>query len=94
MHMCRILGNIVSTVKHPTYNGQRLMIVQPVDENGSDIGESFLAIDRVQSGPGDTVLVMREGNGIRQLMAMGKLVPIRSAIVGIIETIDTIEATE
>ena len=94
MHMCRILGNVVSTVKHPTYSGQRLMIVQPVDECGSDTGESFLAIDRVQSGPGDTVLVMREGNGVRQLMAMGKLVPIRSLIVGIIDVIEATEATD
>ncbi len=87
MRLCRVLGNVVSSVKHPVYHGQRLMIVLPVDEVGDDAGESFLAVDHVQSGPGDTVLVMREGNGVRQLLEMGKQVPIRSLIVGIVDSI-------
>jgi ethanolamine utilization protein EutN len=86
--MCRVLGNVVSTVKHPTYSGQKLMVVQPVDERGADIGTSFLAVDRVQAGPGDKVIVMSEGNGVRQLMQMGKQVPIRSLIVGIVDQVD------
>ncbi len=63
------------------------MIVLPVDEVGEEAGESFLAVDHVQSGPGDTVLVMREGNGVRQLLEMGKQFPIRSLIVGIVDSI-------
>ena len=87
MRLCRVVGNVVSTVKHPVYEGQRLMIVLPVDEVGEEAGESFLAVDHVQSGPGDTVLVMREGNGVRQLLEMGKQFPIRSLIVGIVDSI-------
>lgn len=83
-----MIGNVVATVKHPTYHGRRLMIVQPIDPAGSDVGASFLAIDHAQSGPGDSVLVMSEGNGVRQILGMGAQVPIRSLIVGIVDRVD------
>lgn len=88
MRICRVLGNVVSTVKHPVYEGQKLMVVQPIDASGADMGSSFLAVDRVQAGEGDTVVVMSEGNGVRQLMQMGQQVPIRSLIVGIVDEVD------
>jgi len=88
MRMCRVIGNVVATEKHPAYHGQKLMVVQPLDADGNDAGSSFLAVDRVQAGPGDRVLVMSEGNGVRQLMDMGSQVPIRSLIVGFIDELD------
>jgi len=88
VRICRVIGNVVSTVKHPTYHAQRLMIVQRLNAAGDDMGESFLAIDRVQSGPGDHVIVMSEGNGVMQLIDMGEQLPIRSLIVGIVDQID------
>jgi microcompartment protein CcmK/EutM len=90
MKLCRVEGNVVATVKHPTYRGHKLMIVQPVDERGADAGASFLAVDLVQAGPGDTVLVMQEGNGVRQILKEQKL-PIRSIIVGIVDAVDVID---
>jgi ethanolamine utilization protein EutN len=87
MKLCRVKGNVVSTVKHETYRGHKLMIVQPVDEKGGDSGSSFLAVDLVQAGPGDTVLVMQEGNGVRQILKVQKL-PIRSVIVGVVDAVD------
>lgn len=92
MRLCRVLGNVVATVAHPAYQGQRVMIVQQIDERGGDVGSSFLAVDRAQSGPGDTVLVMSEGNGVRQILDMGKQVPIRSLIVGIVDSVDVAES--
>lgn len=88
MRLCRVLGNVVSTVKHPVYDGRKLMVVQQVDPQGSDLGASFLAVDQVQAGPGDTVLVMSEGNGVRQILGAGDQVPIRSLIVGIVDEVD------
>ncbi len=88
MRMCRVIGNVVATVKHPVYHGQKLMVVQRIDEHGNDVGESFLAVNRVQAGPGDRVLVMSEGNGVRQLMKMGQQVPIRSVIVGVVNAVN------
>jgi ethanolamine utilization protein EutN len=86
--MCRVIGNVVATAHHPTYDGQRLMIVQRIDSRGRDVGPSFLAVDRVQAGPGDRVIVMSEGNGVRQIMQMGEQLPIRSLIVGVIDQVD------
>ena len=55
---------------------------------GADKGDSFLAVDTVQAGPGDLVLVNAEGNGTRQILKSGPQTPIRSLIVGIVDTVD------
>jgi len=88
VRLCRVLGDVVATVKHPHFQGRKLMVVQPIDADGTDRGASFLAVDQVQAGPGDRVLVMSEGNGVRQLLALGDIVPIRSLIVGIVDAVD------
>jgi microcompartment protein CcmK/EutM len=87
MTLCRVEGSVVATVHHPSFDGRKLLIVQPLDEAGAAAGPSFLAVDMVQAGPGDTVLVNREGNGNRQLLGMGAQVPIRSLIVGIVDQV-------
>ncbi len=89
MKLARVLGQVVASAKHPTYQGERLLIVQPVDENGKNDGQSLLALDSAQAGPGDLVLVMREGTGVRQILGKGPNVPVRSLIVGIIDQVDT-----
>lgn len=88
MKMCRVKGTVVSTVKQPAYLGLKLLVVQPLDEEGKEQGNSFLAVDRVQAGEGDLVLVNSEGSGARQMFRAQKL-PIRSVIVGIIDRVDT-----
>jgi microcompartment protein CcmK/EutM len=91
MKLCKVTGNVVATVKHPSYRGHKLMIVQPLDENQHDAGASFLAVDLAQAGPGDLVLVMQEGNGVRQILARDpkepKSPPIRSIIIGIVDEV-------
>ena len=64
MKICRVLAPVVSTVKHPTYQGQTLLAVRVLDETLADTDEELLAVDRVQAGEGDIVLVMQEGNGV------------------------------
>jgi microcompartment protein CcmK/EutM len=88
MRICRVIGTVVGAAHHPVYDGQKLMVVQRLDEQGRDTGESFLAVDRVQAGPGDRVVVMSEGNGVRQVLDMGQQVPIRSIIIGIVDQVD------
>ena len=87
MRLCRVKGNVVATVKHPAFRGHKLMIVQPLNEHGGDVGTSFLAVDLAQAGPGDVVLVMQEGNGVRQILKE-KVLPIRSIIVGVVDAVD------
>jgi microcompartment protein CcmK/EutM len=82
MKLCRVEGSVVATVHHKAFDGLKLLIVQPVDG-----GDSFLAVDRVQAGVGDVVLVNQEGNGTRQLLKLGQQVPIRSLIVGIVDEV-------
>lgn len=89
MKLCRVLGTVVATAKHPTYVGRKLLVVQPVDEHSAPQGESFLAVDLVQAGEGDLVLVNQEGNGARQLIPIERL-PMRSLIVGIVDHVDRI----
>lgn len=86
MILGRIKGNVVGTVEQPCYGDKKIMIVQPIDETGEDIGDSFLACDTVHAGPGDTVLVQREGNTARQLLGTS-LDPFHSVIVGIVDKV-------
>jgi microcompartment protein CcmK/EutM len=91
VRLCKVLGPVVSTEKHAAYRGLKLLAVQPVDERGQPQGKSFLAVDRVaQAGEGDTVLVLTEGTGVRQLFGLPReaKLPIRSCIVGVVDQID------
>jgi len=90
----RVTGQVVSTLKHKTYAGRSLMIVQPLVPGGPGAtdalvpdGDPVLAVDHAQSGPGDLVLVLSEGNGIRQLLGE-KVLPIRRLIVGVVDAVD------
>ena len=87
MKLCRVIGPVWASVKHPSFAGHTLMIVQPLDERGENTGTSFIAIDRAQAGAGDRVLVLTEGNGVRQIVKQGDQTPIRSAIVGIVDDV-------
>ena len=89
MKCCRVVGPMWASVKHPAFAGRTLFVVQPLDETGKDAGASFVAIDHVQAGVGDKVIVVTEGNGVRQILGMGDIVPIRSIIVGVVDHVET-----
>ncbi len=89
MRCCRVVGPMWASVKHPAYAGHPLFVVQPLDEHGKDAGNSFVAIDHAQAGVGDKVIVLTEGNGVRQILGQGDIVPIRSIIVGIVDHVET-----
>ena len=89
MRMCRVLGSVTATVKHRAFHGRTLLVVQPLDEHGADAGDSFIAVDSVQAGAGDRVIVLTEGNGVRQIVKQGDQVPIRSMVVGIVDEVET-----
>lgn len=88
MLLGRIKGNVVSTIKHPCFKGHKMLIVQPIDGDGKDIGKPILSCDTVQAGPGDVVLVQQEGNTARQLLGT-KDDPFHSVIVGIVDKVTT-----
>lgn len=90
MKLARVIGNVVATQKQPCYRGHKVLIVQPVDENGSDSGASFLSCDTVGAGPGDLVLVEQEGNSARQLLGT-RDDPFHSVIVGVVDRVESVE---
>ncbi len=99
MRLCKVIGSVTAAVKHPTYAAHPLMIVQPLHATTrAETGSSFLAIDTVQAGPGDEVLILTEGSGVRQILKTEPTnSPIRSVIVGIVDAVsideDTTEAS-
>lgn len=89
MILGRVTGTVVSTAKHPSYEGKTLLSVTPIDEHGAPVGDEFLAVDHAQAGVGDRVLVLLEGNGVRQILrATGQQVPILELIVGVVDQVD------
>ncbi|MCP4214870.1 MAG: EutN/CcmL family microcompartment protein [bacterium] len=90
MKLCRVIGNVTATIKYPCFDGHKVMMVQPVDEKGNDVSQSFLSCDTVNAGPGDVVLVQQEGNTARELLGT-KQDPFHSVIVGIVDNVDTIK---
>jgi len=86
MILGRVIGNVVSTIKLPVYQGYKILIVQPVNDKEEPQGESVLALDTVQAGVGDTVLVIDEGNSSRLIMN-NSTAPVRTMIVGIVDAV-------
>lgn len=86
MKLARVQGTVVCTIKHPTYDGKRLMLCALLDAQGQPTGKQEIAVDLVQAGIGDRVLIMSEGNGVRQLLG-SNAGPIRDVIVGVVDLI-------
>jgi|SaaInl7_200m_RNA_FD_contig_81_424365_length_1031_multi_3_in_0_out_0_2 microcompartment protein CcmK/EutM len=86
MFIATVLGSVVSTIKHSAYDGTKLMVVKPVDPDGSSNEPDVLAVDTVGAGEGETVLVLRQGAAAAQVLGVD-LPPVRSVIVGIVDTV-------
>lgn len=82
----KVTGTIYSTINHEFYDGKKLMIVDKLDGHGNPTGKYLIAIDTVEAGIGETVLMVDEGNSARQIIN-DKTAPLRSIIVGIIDDI-------
>lgn len=88
MLLAKVVGNVVSTQKDPRYEGGRLMIVQPIDPDGTLAGEEMLALDAVDAGVGDTVIVVREGWSASTAATGQPGAAIDSAIIGVVDEIE------
>jgi microcompartment protein CcmK/EutM len=87
MLLARVLGPVVATVKHAAFAGHTLLVCQPVDEHGKATGQEIVAVDHAQAGAGDLVLLLREGNGVRQVLKQ-KGAPIRTVIAAIVDQVE------
>jgi ethanolamine utilization protein EutN len=88
MILGRVVGNVVATQKNDRYEGGRILLVQPVDLDGNDAGDEILALDSVDAGVGDTVVVVREGWSASTSSTGSPGAAIDSAIVGVVDSVE------
>ncbi|MFH1220929.1 MAG: EutN/CcmL family microcompartment protein [Candidatus Eisenbacteria bacterium] len=87
MYIGKVIGDVVSSVKHDSLRCHKILIVQPLEPDGKPQGEPILAIDMVDSGTGDTVLIVDQGTAARTVLAM-EYPTIRTLILGVVDRID------
>jgi microcompartment protein CcmK/EutM len=87
MILGRITGSVVSTIHHPVVAGRKLLVAERLDQNGRPAGGYVLAFDAIGAGQGETVLILDEGNGARQILD-DAAAPVRSIIVAIVDAIE------
>jgi ethanolamine utilization protein EutN len=81
MQLGRVMGTATSTLKHPTFEGERLLVVQLETSNGGPDGEPVLAFDRLGARRGDLVLLTNDGAALHELL--GRTTPGRWSVMGI-----------
>lgn len=84
MYTAKVIGKVVSLVKHPAYEKRVLLLVKPLLPNGEPFGKATIAVDYVGAGQGDTVLV-GAGPGVAQEVFGIENAPIRELVMGIID---------
>ena len=86
MIIARIVGTVVATRKDERLVSSKLLLAQPVEPSGSPVGNPLVAVDTVDAGVGETVLVV---SGSSARMASGlKDCPVDAAVVGVVDRID------
>ena len=88
MILARVLGNIVATQKNLRYANARIMLCQQITPEGEDAGTTLLALDSVDAGEGDMVLIVQEGWGASTASTGEPGAAIDSAIVGVVDFIE------
>ena len=84
MILGRVTGNVVSTIHHPIVDGRKLLLAERLDQEGKPTGAYIIALDGIGAGRGETVLILDEGSGARQILNDASA-PVRSIIVGIVD---------
>jgi ethanolamine utilization protein EutN len=87
MLIARVIGEIVATRKHPSHEGRKVLLVQPLHLDGSDRGDAVVALDAVDAGVGDRVLLATEGYSAMTSVGRPQS-PIDMAVIGFIDHIE------
>ncbi len=87
MQIASVLGTAISTVKHPSLAGAKLLVVQPLmaDRSRAD-GDPQLAIDTVSAGPGDLVMITSDGRLLRDVLE-SDATPARYSVVALVDDV-------
>ena len=84
MLMGLVEGNAISTIKHRSLHGWKLLVVQPLDLSGKPDGDPILAIDMIGAGRGMEVVISNDGRGAREMVGDNNS-PVRWAVVGLVD---------
>jgi microcompartment protein CcmK/EutM len=87
MTLCTVTGSIVSTQKNASLVEYKLLTVQPIGLDGRRIGKEILAVDTVDAGINDTVLIIQEGQGAQQILKR-KDAPVHTVVVAVVDGMD------
>ena len=86
----KVVGDVVATQKAPSHVGRKILLVQPLNLDGSDRGNAVLALDSVDAGVGDRVLLVMEG--FSAMTAVGRPnSPIDMAVIGVIDAVEPMD---
>jgi microcompartment protein CcmK/EutM len=92
MILAKVLGNIVATQKNARYDDARIMLCEQITPEGEATGHTIIALDAVDAGVGDTVLIVQEGWSASTTATGKPGAAIDSAIVGVVDHIDLLES--
>jgi ethanolamine utilization protein EutN len=83
----RVVGNLVATQKNEKLEGAKLLLVQPLDLEGRDKGGTVLAIDGVDAGEGDRVLLIQDGRSAQLVLGRG-VAAVDAAVIGVVDAVE------
>jgi ethanolamine utilization protein EutN len=87
VQLARVVGTVVATQKHRTFEGAKLLIVQPLNLDDTPSGASLLAVDGVGAGVREKVLIVLEGRAAGEVLGR-KAAPVDAAIIGIVDHVE------
>ena len=87
MQIGRVVGTVVATQKHVTFEGAKLLLVQPLTLDDEPRGAAVLAVDSLGAGVHEKVLIVMEGRAAGEALGR-KMAPVDAAVIGIIDTVD------
>jgi ethanolamine utilization protein EutN len=87
MLIARVVGNLVATQKNEKLEGAKLLLVQPLDLEGAPRGATVLAIDGVDAGIGDRVLLVQDGKAAQAVLDRGTAA-VDAAVIGVIDRLE------
>jgi ethanolamine utilization protein EutN len=84
MQLALVKGRATATVKHPSMNGQKLLVCMQLDPKGKPVGDPIIAIDQLGAGGGETVLLSSDGAAVREKLGDDST-PVRWFTLGIVD---------
>jgi len=87
--IARVVGNVVATQKNGKLEGAKLLLVQPLDLAGGSRGNTVLAIDGVDAGIGDRVLLIQDGRSAQLVLGRGTAA-VDAAVIGVVDELETV----